>query len=207
MEKLLALTGAVPGATLLLGAILLASLIGLFAAPSVIERSLFRPFWLVSRRGYSTLITSGFVHADLGHLFFNAFTFWAFAFALEREIGTARFLALYFFGLLTSDLGTYFKHRGDPGYRCLGASGAILAVLFASVVYFPTNSLFILPIPVPIPAPVFALGYLAYSFYASRQARGRVNHDAHLVGALAGIAFVALTDSRAFARALRFVLG
>ena len=94
MEKLLALTGAVPGATLLLGAILLASLIGLFAAPSVIERSLFRPFWLVSRRGYSTLITSGFVHADLGHLFFNAFTFWAFAFALEREIGTTRFLAL-----------------------------------------------------------------------------------------------------------------
>ena len=207
MEKLSALTDSAPGATLLLGAILLASLVGLFAAPSVIERSLFRPFWLVARREYSTLITSGFVHADLGHLFFNAFTFWAFAFALEREIGTARFLALYLFGLLMSDLGTYFKHKGDPDYRCLGASGAILAVLFASVVYFPSNSIFILPIPVPIPAPLFALGYLAYSFYASRQARGRVNHDAHLVGALAGIAFVALTDSSAFAHALSLVLG
>lgn len=207
MEKLAALTGEVPGATLLLGAIVLASLIGLFVAPSVIERSLFRPFWLVSRREYSTLITSGFVHADLGHLFFNAFTFWAFALSLEREIGTARFLALYFFGLLTSDLGTYFKHRGDPDYRCLGASGAILAVLFASIVYFPKNSLFILPIPVPIPAPVFALSYLVYSFYASRQAHGRVNHDAHLVGALAGIAFVALTDPSAFAHAIRVILG
>ena len=207
MEKLLALTDSAPGATLLLGAILLASLVGLFMAPSVIERNLFRPFWLVARREYSTLITSGFVHADVGHLFFNAFTFWAFAFALEREIGTTRFLALYLFGLLMSDLGTYFKHRSDPDYRCLGASGAILAVLFASVVYFPSNSIFILPIPVPIPAPVFALGYLAYSFYASRQAGGRVNHDAHLVGALAGVAFVAITDSGAFAHALSLVLG
>ena len=103
MEKLQALTSAAPGATMLLGAIVLASLIGLYAAPWLIERSVLRPFWLVSRREYSTLITSGFVHADLGHLFFNAFTFWAFAFSLEREIGTVRFLALHFFGLLTTN--------------------------------------------------------------------------------------------------------
>lgn len=207
VEKLLTLTSVSPGATLLLAAILLASLIGLFAAPSMLERNLFRPFWLVSRREYSTLISSAFLHADLGHLFFNAFTFWAFAFTLERTIGTAKFVALYFFGLLASDLGTYFKHRSDPGYRCLGASGAILAVLFASIVYFPLGSIFILPIPVPIPAPLFALAYLAYSYYASRQARGRVNHDAHLVGALAGIAFVMLTDVKALGRASRLIFG
>ena len=153
------------------------------------------------------MITSAFLHADLAHLFFNAFTFWAFAFPLERAIGTASFLALYFFGLLASDLGTYFKHRNDPGYQCLGASGAILAVLFASIVYFPSASIFILPIPVPIPAPVFAVAYLAYTYYASHHARGRINHDAHLAGALAGIAFVALTDSTTLGRALHFVLG
>jgi len=73
----------------------------------------------------------------------------AFAFALERNIGTARFLALYAFGLLASALGTYFKHRSNPGYRCLGASGAILAVLFAAIVYSPTSSIFILPIRCP----------------------------------------------------------
>ncbi|MDH3459846.1 MAG: rhomboid family intramembrane serine protease, partial [Burkholderiaceae bacterium] len=126
---------------------------------------------------------------------------------LERTIGTTRFVALYFFGLLASDLGTYFKHRSDPGYRCLGASGAILAVLFASIVYFPSGSIFILPIPMPIPAPLFAVAYLAYTYYASRQARGRINHDAHLTGALAGIAFVVLTDFKACERALRLVLG
>ena len=196
-----------PGATLLLAAIVIASLIGLFAAPSMIERNLFRPRWLVPQRQYLTLITSGFLHADLAHLFFNAFTFWAFAFPLERAIGTPRFLALYVVGLLASDLGTWFKHRHEPDYRSLGASGAILAVLFASIVYFPSASIFILPIPFPIPAPLFAVAYLAYSYYASRQARGGVNHDAHLAGAIAGIGFVALTDAGALARAVRSVIG
>jgi membrane associated rhomboid family serine protease len=201
------LLGGSPGATLLLAAIVLASLIGLFAVPSLIQRNLFRPYWLVQRREYPTLITSAFIHADLAHLFFNAFTFWAFAFQLERTMGTAKFLALYVFGLLASDAGTYFKHRSDPDYQSLGASGAILAVLFASIVYFPTASIFVLPIPFPIPAPLFAVAYLGFSYYASRQGRGRINHDAHLTGALAGIAFVALTDSQALARALRTVLG
>jgi membrane associated rhomboid family serine protease len=203
----MAIVNSSPGATLLLATIVLASLIGLLAMPSLIQRNLFRPFWFIQRREYPTFITSAFIHADFAHLFFNAFTFWAFAFQLERTLGTARFLALYGFGLLASGAGTYLKHRSDPAYRCLGASGAILAVLFASIVYFPTASIFILPIPFPIPAPLFAVAYLAFSYYASRQARGRINHDAHLAGALAGIAFVALTDTQAVARALRSVFG
>jgi membrane associated rhomboid family serine protease len=207
MEKLIVLAIALPGATFLLAAILVASLIGLFTAQAMIERNLFRPFWLVSQRQYTTLITSTFLHADLAHLLFNAFTFWAFAFPLERAIGTPRFLALYAFGMLASDFGTWVRHRHDPRYATLGASGPILAVLFASIVYAPSASIFILPIPVPIPAPVFAFAYLAYTYYASRQTRGGVNHDAHLSGALAGIAFVALTDPTALVRAVRSVLG
>jgi membrane associated rhomboid family serine protease len=206
-EHLIAFFQAAPVATTLLGVIVVASLLGLSNSSSIIERSLFRPFWLVPRRQYATLISSAFVHADLAHLLFNAFTFWAFAFALERQIGSTRFLALYAFGLAASDAGTWWKHRKDPGYQTLGASGAILAVLFASIIYLPTASIFILPIPVPIPAPLFAVAYLAYTYYASRQARGHINHDAHLSGALAGLAFVALTDGPAFGRAMRTFFG
>ena len=177
---------------------IVASLIGLFASPGVIERSLFRPYWFLRRRQYLTILTSGFVHADLSHLIFNLMTFYFFAFPLERRIGSVAFAALYCIGLLVSDLGTYYKHRSDPQYASLGASGAISAVLFASIVYFPWQKLFIIPIPVPIPAPLFAIGYVAYSWYSSRHPRGRINHDAHLGGALAGLAFVLLTDPAAY---------
>jgi membrane associated rhomboid family serine protease len=193
-------------AMVIFGAIVIASLVG-FGSPRFIELNLFRPFWLVQRRQYWSVISSGFVHADLTHLLFNAFTYWFFAFRLQQVIGGVRFVALYFIGLLLSNVGTYFKHRRDPDYACLGASGAILAVLFASIVYFPRSPIMILPIPVPIPAVLFAVCYLIFTLYAARRGRGRVNHDAHFDGALAGLAFVALTDPAAWTRAWRLLLG
>jgi membrane associated rhomboid family serine protease len=186
-------------------ATLVASLAGLYARPQLIERSLFRPYWFLRRRQYATAVTSGFVHADLPHLAFNMVTFWFFAFALEKQLGPLRFAVLYLLALVVSDLGTYFKHRNDPQYASLGASGAISAVLFAAIVYFPWMKLFIIPIPLPIPAPLFAVGYVAYSWYSARQARGRINHDAHLGGALFGLLFVLLTDPAAFGQLLRWL--
>ena len=188
-------------------ATLAASLLGLYAAPKIIERSLFRPYYFLRRKQYDTIVSSGFVHADLPHLIFNMMTFWFFAFPLEKEIGPVRFALLYFLGLVVSDAGTYFKHRNDPQYASLGASGAISAVLFAAIVYFPWMKLFIIPIPLPIPAPLFAVAYVAYSWWSARQARGRINHDAHLGGALFGLVFVLLTDPAAYGRLLGWLGG
>ena len=189
-------------AAIILVVTLATSLAALYGSPKIIEHSLFRPYWFLRRRQYATIVTSGLVHADLPHLIFNLITFYFFAFQLEKQIGGARFAALYLIGLVVSDAGTYFKHRNDPDYASLGASGAISAVLFASIVYFPWQKLFIIPIPVPIPAPIFAIGYVAYSWYSARQARGRINHDAHLGGALFGLAFVLLTDPGAYSQLL-----
>jgi membrane associated rhomboid family serine protease len=182
------------------------SLIGLFGSPKLIERSLFRPYWLTRRKEYDTVVMSGFVHADLMHLIFNMMTFYFFAFRLESYIGTLRFIVLYFAGLLISHAGTYYKQRRNPDYASLGASGAISAVLFASIVYFPEMSLFVMFIPYPIPAPLFAVGYLAYTYYASRHPHGRINHDAHLGGAITGLLFVALTEPRAYESLLQSLL-
>ena len=148
------------------------------------------------------------------HLIFNMMTFWFFAFLLERRIGGVAFGLLYFGSLVLAVSTTYFKHRNDPQYATLGASGAIAAVLFAAIVYFPSMKLFILPIPVPIPAPLFAVAYVAYSWYATEGGRfssgmagQKINHDAHLIGALVGLLFVLLTDPGAYTQLLRTVFG
>ena len=202
MDTLLRLSDGAPAAALLLAVMVVVSAAGLWLAPALIERSLFRPYWFWRRRQFATPVASAFMHADLAHLLFNAFTFWAFAFALERRIGTPPFVALYAFGIAVSDAVSWWRHRHEPQYATLGASGAILAVLFASIVYLPDSSIFVLPIPVPIPAPVFAVCYLVYSIVASRRGMGRVNHDAHLGGAAAGVLFVVLTDPDAARGAL-----
>jgi len=190
------------GAMVILAVTIATSLLGMYRMPRIIDRCLFRPYFFLRRRQYDTIYLSGFVHADLGHLLFNMVTFYFFAFPMERYIGTSRFLILYFVGLVVSHSCTYLKHKDNAEYASLGASGAISAVLFAYIVYFPMTKLIILPIPIPIPAALFAVGYVAYSYWASLHSRGRINHDAHLCGALSGLVFVAVTDFAAFGRLL-----
>ncbi len=190
------------GAAIILALTVATSVVGLFSR-KFIAWTVLRPYLIARGAGYGTLITSGFVHADLGHLIFNLITFYSFSFPLEHTIGTGPFVALYFSGLLVSGIGTCIKHRDEPNYASLGASGAILAVLFASIVYFPRQRLIILPVPIPIPAPLFALAYLVFSYYsagrsAAGQAQDRINHDAHIFGALTGVVFVLVTNPRQF---------
>src|SRR4029077_10300286 len=122
--------------------IIAVSVIGLLS-PRFLAWALLRPYLALREPKYRLgLLTSGFVHADAVHLLFNLFTFYSFGPGLERAIGSVRVTALYFFGLLFSNLATMFKHRDDPNYASLGASGAILAVLFASILYFPHQKLY-----------------------------------------------------------------
>ncbi len=193
------------GATIIFTATLIASILGLYSSPKIINVGLFRPYWFVRSNQFHTIITSGFIHADMSHLLFNMFTFYFFAFDLERHIGAPRFVILYMFGLVLSHACTFFKHKDNREYASLGASGAISAVLFAYIVYFPTTTLIILPIPIPIPAVLFAVGYVAYSYWSAKQQRGHINHDAHLCGAISGLVFVAISDAAAFSNLARFL--
>jgi membrane associated rhomboid family serine protease len=195
---------AAPAAFGILALTALVSGLGLLAMPGIIERNLLRPYRVVHHREYLPILTSGFIHGSVAHLLLNSLTLYFFGPALERRIGTPKFLALYLLGLILSDLGTVMKYRNNPERASLGASGAINAVLFAYIVYYPMDDI-CLYFVICMPATFFVVGYLAYSWWASKQARGRINHDAHLDGAFTGLIFVGLTDFDAWSRAFRII--
>jgi membrane associated rhomboid family serine protease len=180
------------------------SLLGMYKIPDIINKFLFRPYFFLREKQYDTMIMSGFIHADTTHLLFNMITFFFFAFPLEQFLGTGKFVALYVVGLVASHSCTWYKERNNPQYASLGASGAISAVLFAYIVYFPSTMLLVFFIPMP--AMVFAFLYVGYSWWASKNANDRINHDAHLCGALSGLGFVAVTDPGAFSRLVSMLI-
>jgi membrane associated rhomboid family serine protease len=203
MDQLLAVA---PASFAILALTTVVSLIGLMSSPRIIERNLLRPYYLAREKRYDTLITKGFVHADMSHLFFNMLTLYFFGPYLEARIGTPKFVALYFIGLLVASLGTYFRRRRDPHYASLGASGAINTVLFAFIVYYPFVNILLFFV-LPIPAFLYAILFLAYSFWASKHGRDNINHDAHFDGALVGLLFVLVTEPNAWMSGLARLFG
>ncbi|SMO55785.1 rhomboid family intramembrane serine protease [Solitalea koreensis] len=168
------------------------SLYALFVNHDVTYQLSLHPYSINRGSRYYTILTSGLVHADIGHLLFNMMTFYFFAFRLEATIGHWQFALLYTAGLILSDVSTIAKYKNSIHYYSLGASGAISAVLFSYILFDPLTKLYIMFIPIGIPAVIFGPIYLAYCVYASRHGRDNINHDAHFYGAVTGIVLTIL---------------
>ena len=143
----------------------------------------------MQRGQYDRFITYGFVHADGTHLLFNMFTLFFFGRAIENfyrpYFGGLGFVLFYLAALVVSMLPSYLKHKDDPNYLSLGASGAVSAVLFAYILFAPWNLIYVFFIPVP--AIIYAALYTAYSVYAAKRGQDNINHSAHLWGAAFGV--------------------
>ncbi|MDZ7716007.1 MAG: rhomboid family intramembrane serine protease [Balneolaceae bacterium] len=168
------------------------SLAALFLYPRLIEWGYLKPSRLVKENTWYELLTSGFLHANLGHLFVNMFTLFFFGRVMEQVLGPEYFTGLYLTGLIVAGIPSIIKFRNNESYATLGASGAVGAVLFAFIFLFPLESIYLFLIPIPIPAFVFGVLYLIYSMYESKQARGKINHEAHIAGALWGIVYLVI---------------
>lgn len=190
MEMLLR---AAPATFAILAITVVVSFVALKNAPQLLPRMVLHPWALPRTHRYETLITHGFVHGSPAHLLFNMVTLYSFGPPLEMRLGTPTFLALYFLGMLASALGTILTHRKDPQYSALGASGAILAVLFAFIVYEPTSVLLLFFV-IPVPATVFAVAFLAYTIWAGKYWRRGTAHEGHFGGAILGMLFVTVID-------------
>ena len=113
--------------------------------------------------------------------------------AVLEPFGGIFFVLLYSLGLIASHSITFFKHRGDPHYNSLGASGAVSAVLFSAVLLFPTEQISFIFLPgIGIPSYLFGILYLVYCQYMTRRGGGNINHDAHFAGAVFGFLFTGL---------------
>lgn len=163
--------------------------------PDLLQRWMFNPYAVRSRREYHRFITSGFIHQDYLHLFFNMFTLYFFGSIIEQvygyifgTLGGVLYVVMYLVAIVVADFSTYNKHKNHPNYNSLGASGGVAAVVFSSILYDPTNNILLFAI-IPIPGFILGILFLVYSYQRSKQTRDRINHDAHLWGALFGVAF------------------
>lgn len=163
------------------------------------ENLLFQPFVMHESKDWFRFISHGFVHGSIMHLLVNMYVLWMFGTAVENAYGelTGRdpllpYLILYLGGIVLSSLPGYFKHRHDPQYRAVGASGATSAVVFSFILLHPDTKLMLIFLPIPMAAWIFGGIYLAYEWYMSKRGRDGIAHDAHYFGALYGIAFTAM---------------
>ncbi|MCC5919765.1 MAG: rhomboid family intramembrane serine protease [Cyclobacteriaceae bacterium] len=165
-----------------------------FSDPALIRKLIMNPYQLERSKEWYRLLTSGFIHADWMHLLFNMFTFYFFGSLIERFFiqmhglvaGSLYFLLLYLGGIIVSSIPSYLRHRKNPAYSSLGASGGVSAIVLASVLFFPLQDICLYGI---ICLPGFILGalFLGYSYYMSKNQYDRINHEAHLTGAVFGI--------------------
>lgn len=160
----------------------------------VLSKAIMWPYGVKRYNQFYRFISSGFIHADYMHLFFNMFTLFFFGRVVEQYFtlaglgGVAAYLSLYFLGLIASDIPTYLKQRDNYNYHCLGASGAVSAIVFAAVVFDPWSSIYIYG-ALKISAFVYAILYILYCVAMSRRGGDNINHDAHLWGSLFGFGF------------------
>lgn len=163
----------------------------------VMNRFMFNPYAISRHREWWRFFTAGLLHADYMHLAFNMLSLYFFGRVVElffldeqvfgKGIGTLVYLGMYVGALLMSSLFTYFKEKDNMYYNALGASGAVSAVIYASILLLPTQTIYIYFIP--IKAWLYGIVYLVASWYMARRNVGNIGHDAHFWGAVFGFIF------------------
>ncbi len=179
--------------------IALTSLVGILSFTGALpyERMMFNAYATWHRKQWYRLFSYGLVHGGWAHLLFNMITLYCFGRVTEQYFGAffgettgiILYIVLYVSALAVSSIADLVKYKDDIGYNAVGASGAVSAVLFASILFEPEMGIYIFPVPFPIPGVIFAPLYLLYCWWAARKQMDNIGHSAHFWGALYGFLF------------------
>jgi len=163
----------------------------------VFRMLMFNAYAVKHNREYHRLFTNGFIHADWIHLGINMFVLYSFGSFVEEvfpyifgNMGKIYFAMLYFGAIPISVIPSLLKHKNNTYYNSVGASGAVSAVVFASILFNPLGKIYLFMIPIGIPAFIFGILYLIYSAYMAKRAKDNIGHDAHFAGAIYGLLFI-----------------
>lgn len=166
---------------------------------SLMGELIFDPYLIQKNNQWYRFLTSGFIHADINHLFFNMLSLYMFGGITEgafKELfgnqGATLYLILYLLSIIVAVIPTFFEHRSSFQYRSLGASGGVSAIVFAGILFYPNIKIGLFILPPIIPGYIFGPIYLAATIYLGRQGKGNINHSAHFWGAAFGIVFVGI---------------
>jgi membrane associated rhomboid family serine protease len=131
------------------------------------------------------LVTYGFLHGSLGHLFFNMFALWMFGVQIENVWGSRRFAIYYFVCVIGAALIQIVVMWGTP-VPTLGASGGVFGILLAFGMLFPNQPIYLYFL-VPIKAKWLVIGYgLLELWSAVSGTQAGVANFAHLGGMFFG---------------------
>src|SRR5690625_4411326 len=125
------------------------------------------------------MLSSAFLHADFTHLLFNMLTLYFFADVVIFQVGAIKFIILYVVSLLAGNMLSFYFHKNEPHYSAIGASGAVMGVLYSAILCYPDMSLYLFFIPISIPACIFVMAYLFYSIYVMKYSIGNFVTHAH----------------------------
>ena len=161
------------------------------------NRLLFNAYSVWHRKEWHRMLSHGFVHGGWGHLLFNMLTLYFFggvveqyfALAFGSTLGILLYVVLYVTAIAVSSIWDLVTYRDDWNYNAVGASGAVSAILFASILLEPKMGIYIFLIPIPVPGYIFAPLYLLYCWYMARRNMDNIGHTAHFWGAVYGLLF------------------
>uniref|UniRef100_UPI0039A5FE6B rhomboid family intramembrane serine protease n=1 Tax=Ornithobacterium rhinotracheale TaxID=28251 RepID=UPI0039A5FE6B len=156
--------------------------------PELFDRFKFQMSAILDQKQYDRIFTSGFIHVDGMHLFFNMFVLCMFMPVVLYEFSIQATLLIYVLAILSGNLLTILAHHKDRWYTAVGASGGVSGIVFAGIILFPQMPLQIVFMPFfSFPAWLFGVVYLAYSAFGMKRNLGNLGHAAHIGGSLVGI--------------------